>query len=1061
MKQLARVVRSVVKIDSVFLKTGLRLMVLLALACGLPAVAQVQLVPTATNITFPTTAIGASAPVQNVYVKTTATETITSITVPPSIGGKQEYVVGAITGCTIGASNPSGTTCTVPITFTPAYPGSRQLPLQVVTSTGNVNFGLLGIGTGPEAALMPGVITTVAGNGHLGYSGDNGAATSAEIFSPGSSYVDSSGNLYISDTYNHRIRKVDVNGIITTVAGGGTSPLTCTGSKNSIGDGCLATNAVLCMPAEITMDGASNLFFADSCNKRIRKIDFNGIITTVAGNGTQGFTGDSGPATSAELSEPIGLAMDSAGNLYFVDAPNRRLRKVSTSGIITTVAGGGTSPATCTGSTNSIGDGCIATSAVFEEPGWVALDSFGNLYITDSGSNLIRKVGTNGIITTVVGNGIAGFSGDHGPATSAEIYSPDDLAIDTAGNIYFADYASQRIRMVNTSGIISTVAGGGNGPYNTTYIGSATSAQFGYPVGLSLDAAGNFYIAVPGDDSIRKVTVNQSALNYATTTNVGTQDTTDGAQNVSIYNTGNAPLSLTVPTTGTNPSIASGFAYDAASTCPQLNTGSSAYSLAAGASCTYAVDFIPTAEGTNSGSLILTNNSLNQTGTTLTVPLSGSGKGGLASTTTLTTSATNVVPNQAVTLTATVAGSGVTPTGTVTFSSTSTGLNQGVLGTATLVNGVATYYGLVWVGVDSITASYSGDANYSASTSNAVAVTNAPVSGKIVFNWPYLDWAQPVAYGASTTPWPVTLTNLTGSSIASPILSLSGGIAANLQFSGNTCGTLAQGASCTFSVSFAPTSGGSPTGTKQTGTLTATASGYTATLPVSGVAQSSALSFNWPFLNFTPTVSVGSTAPAWPVTMTNQSGTTTTVDSINLSDASFTLTNDNCTGQTLAAGAGCNFSVLFSPILADITQGGTNVITGTLTASGNSGAVTGTLTVGGWGGAGGLSINWNQDQQAGVSTIDFGPNNTSNVTSGPWPIIVYNNTPTAETLTLAPSLGVFTTGQSNCTSVPAGASCVFNLYFTPTAVQHYKGTLTITGDVSGSYIFNTWGEAIR
>jgi hypothetical protein len=624
-----------------------------------------------------------------------------------------------------------------------------------------------------------------------------------------------------------------------------------------------------------------------------------------------------------------------------------------------------------------------------------------------------------------------------------------NLAVDSNGNLYVIDALSDALNEIEA-------VGGVIPDYPTSRI--VASGIGGYY--FTVDGNGNFYVFNSG----AVVELNYSTpptMNFPTPTNVGSADITDGAQTVTITNNGNASLNFTIPSSGNNPSIASGFAYDATSTCPQLSPGSSAYSLAAGAYCNFAVDFIPIAAGTNTGSLILTDNSLNVTNAAQTVSLNGNGNGALTSTTSLTSSATNVVPNQPLTLTATVAGSGATPTGTVTFSSTSTGLNQGVLGTATLVNGVATYYGLVWVGVDSITASYSGDANYSVSTSNAVAVTNAPVSGKIVFNWPYLDWAQPVAYGASTTPWPVTLTNLTGSSIASPILSLSGGIAANLQFSGNTCGTLAQGASCTFSVSFAPTSGGSPTGTKQTGTLTATASGYTATLPVSGVAQSSALSFNWPFLNFTPTVSVGSTAPAWPVTMTNQSGTTTTVDSINLSDASFTLTNDNCTGQTLAAGAGCNFSVLFSPILADITQGGTNVITGTLTASGNSGAVTGTLTVGGWGGAGGLSINWNQDQQAGVSTIDFGPNNTSNVTSGPWPIIVYNNTPTAETLTLAPSLGVFTTGQSNCTSVPAGASCVFNLYFTPTAVQHYKGTLTITGDVSGSYIFNTWGEAIR
>jgi hypothetical protein len=539
----------------------------------------------------------------------------------------------------------------------------------------------------------------------------------------------------------------------------------------------------------------------------------------------------------------------------------------------------------------------------------------------------------------------------------------------------------------------------------------------------------------------------------------------------------------------------------------------------------------------------------------------------LTPTVALSCTPTSVVPGYPVTCTATVSGSGATPTGSVSFAATSTGATQGTLGGSTLVNGVATYYGLIWVGTDVMTATYSGDANYGSVASNPVTLSNYANSGKLQFNWPYISWGQPVSYGASSGAWPVTLQNLTGQTVTPTI-----GIAnSNFVISANNCGTLTQGASCTFNVTFTPTSGGSPSGTAITAALTATTAtpSQDASINVTGIALSSALTFNWPFLNFTPTVSVGSSSSPWPVTMTNSSGTATTVNSISFDDASFVVSSDNCTGQPLAAFASCTFSVTFSPIAGDITHAGTNVISGkTLTVSGNSGAVTGTLSAGGWAAAalgfnwpfvtfqnqpigstgtnlwpvtvtnysgstissvsytftgvtnyqsgaftltntcsslapgasctfyiapspvsgqatgdysatlvvsgsglsspalsvsgkateGGYSINWNQDQQAGVSTIDFGPQNTKNVTAGPWPITVYNNTGATHTLTITPSLGVFTYDSSSCTNVASGTSCVFNLYFTPTADQYYNGTLTVS-DGTTSYTFNTWGGA--
>jgi len=325
-----------------------------------------------------------------------------------------------------------------------------------------------------------GRITTVAGTGTLGYSGDNGPATSARLNGPQAVAVDYAGNLYIADTENSRIRKVS-NGVITTVAGSGTPGFG--------GDNGPATGAQLYFPSGVAVDSALNLYIADSANNRIRKVS-NGVITTVAGNGTQGFGGDNGPATSAQLNRPQGVAVDSAGNVYIADRNNNRIREVS-NGVITTVAGNSLS-----------GDNGPATSAQLYSPQGVAVDSAGNLYVADPGNNRIRKV-SNGVITTVAGNGTPGFSGDNGPATSAQLNRPQGVAVDSAGNVYIADRNNNRIREVS-NGVITTVAGNG------TYFccgddGPATSGQLRHPSGIAVDSAGDLYIADTYNNRVRKV----------------------------------------------------------------------------------------------------------------------------------------------------------------------------------------------------------------------------------------------------------------------------------------------------------------------------------------------------------------------------------------------------------------------------------------------------------------------------------------------------------------------------------------------------------------------------
>jgi len=353
-----------------------------------------------------------------------------------------------------------------------------------------------------KVAATTGIITTVAGNGTSGYSGDGGPGTSAELNDPFGVAVDAAGNLYIADTGNYRIRTVAATtGIVTTLAGNAPCYLADVGPSCTCysGDGGPATSAQLNVPAGTAEDAAGNLYIADTANSRIRKVAAaTGIVTTVAGNGAYGYSGDGGPATSAQLNFPPGVAADSGGNLYIADYDNARIRKVAAAtGIITTVAGNGTA--------GYSGDGGPATSAQLNGPFGAAVDAAGNLYIDDEGNGRIRKVAaTSGIITTVAGNGTAGYSGDGGPATSAQLDRPSGAAVDAAGNLYIADEGNNRIRKVAAAGIITTVAGNGAPGYSGDG-GLATSAELSGPTGVAADSGGNVYIVDASNARIRKV----------------------------------------------------------------------------------------------------------------------------------------------------------------------------------------------------------------------------------------------------------------------------------------------------------------------------------------------------------------------------------------------------------------------------------------------------------------------------------------------------------------------------------------------------------------------------
>jgi len=332
-------------------------------------------------------------------------------------------------------------------------------------------------------------ITTFAGGGTV--LGDGGPALDAIVLDPNGGVFDQYGNYYFAEATGQRVRKISSTGIITTVAG--------TGSSGFGGDGGLATSALLSSPGSVILDTFGNLYIADANNERIRKVNITtGIITTICGNGTGAFYGDGGPATVAEIWGPASICFDKFGNLYISDIYNYRVRKINTAGTISTFAGSGSFSSTGTG------DGGLATAATFNLLDGVISDDTGNIYIADYNAGKVRKVDTNGIITTIAGNGNPAYIGDGLPATEAQL-SPGRFGFDNSENLFIADGYNRRVYKIDhTTDILYNVAGNGMTGYSGDG-GPATAASIDYPSGASVDACGNLYIPDVNNKRIRKV----------------------------------------------------------------------------------------------------------------------------------------------------------------------------------------------------------------------------------------------------------------------------------------------------------------------------------------------------------------------------------------------------------------------------------------------------------------------------------------------------------------------------------------------------------------------------
>jgi trimeric autotransporter adhesin len=422
----------------------------------------------------------------------------------------------------------AGTNSLGPPEGTPALQASIGPNLVTADPQGNIYY--IDVNTLVMKITPQGKVMRFAGNGIRGFSGDGGPAINASVNGPSGIFADRSGNVYLADTANFRIRRIDTNGIITTIAGNGQS--------GRSPDGTPAVQASIASSYSVAVDSSGNVYFADSGNNRIAKVDGAGILTTAAGSGQGGYSGDNGPATAAKLSFPLSVTVDSNNNIVIADTSNHVIRKVDSTGIIRTIAG--------TGKPGFGGDGGPATSALLYQPWTVSADTQGNILLIDYANDRVRRIDTKGNIDTVAGNGKVGLGSNNVPAISSPLYYPFSVAAESSGSFLIADFSNNIIRRVSTTGIIVTIAGTGSkvvAPSGS----AATAALLAAPSKVTIEPSGNLLIADWNNHLVERV--NLSTGTISTVAGIGRPTYT--GDNVPAVNSGvNFPQGITTDAAG-------------------------------------------------------------------------------------------------------------------------------------------------------------------------------------------------------------------------------------------------------------------------------------------------------------------------------------------------------------------------------------------------------------------------------------------------------------------------------------------------------------------------------